>query len=167
MKSRFWRALTVALSLLALTCQSELDAGAKSAVLDEPFFRCRVHPVLIKTCAQLACHGNGTRYFRLFGRNRMRLGGTEAQRNSLILPAERCHNFEAASAFVDASEPDDSLLLRKPLEQSAGGYYHGGASQFGAGDVFSARTDPDFKVLAEWVAGQTDDPSCPEPGANE
>lgn len=38
---------------------------------------------------------------------------------------ERAFNFDAARAMVSPDAPEDSWLLRKPLEQSAGGSVHG------------------------------------------
>lgn len=162
-------AMAFALAVLALApmtaCQSNLDASAPLPGLDEAYFRCRVQPVLTKSCGAFACHGDAKRFFYFFSRDRLRLGGTEAERNAFMRDSERAFNFNAARAFVNAEEPENSLILRKPLEQSAGGYYHG-AVPLGASNVFPNKEDPDYKTLAEWVSGAKEDPACVEPGSD-
>jgi hypothetical protein len=60
------------------------------------------------------------------------------------------HNFEAASALVVPGKPDSSRLLLQPLAPEAGGnVYHSGGRQF------ASKNDPDWKILAQWVKGQT------------
>ena len=158
------------LALLAViasgACQSDLDATRDPITLDRPFFDCKVQPVLTKLCSALACHGAGDRYFTVYARNRLRDGGDESERKTFMRLSERDHNYIAAGAFVDLAHPDDSLLLRKPLEQRAGGYYHVGATLYGGDNVFADTMDPDYQVLAQWIAGATEDPTCTEPGSN-
>ena len=151
---------------LAAACQKDLDAPIEPAELDRPFFDCRVQPVLTKYCAALACHGDAQRYFKLFARNRLRITGDESQRNVFMRPEERQHNYNASRAFVDPARPERSLLLRKPLDEGAGGAFHVGATLYGAGDVFGDTDDPDYPVLAQWIAGATEAPTCQEPGSN-
>ena len=160
-------ALTVFACLaLPVSCLDHLRDAQPLAELDEPFFRCRVQPVLTKNCAALLCHGDDRRFLRLYARNRLRLGGTEAERNALLRDSERAFNFASARGFVEPGSVEQSLLLQKPLEQNAGGFYHGGAVEYGRGDVFLDREDPDFRVLADWVQGATEDPTCVEPGSD-
>jgi hypothetical protein len=155
-----------AAAAFAAACQKDLDAPLEPAALDRPFFDCRVQPVLTKNCAALACHGAPGRYFKVFARNRLRLTGPESERNVFMRAEERAHNFNAARAFVDLEEPSRSLLLTKPLDQAAGGAFHVGATLFKAGDVFATTEDPDYQVLAQWIAGATEVPTCQEPGSN-
>jgi hypothetical protein len=161
------RALVLALALPALAaCQSDLAAPLTPAELDRPYFNCKVQPVLTKYCAQQACHGDAKRYFRLYARNRLRDDADEAQRNAFMRPEERAHNYEAARAFVDLQRPDRSLLLRKPIEPDAGGYFHRGATLYGGDNVFPDPTDPDYQIIAQWIDGATESPTCQEPGSN-
>ena len=147
--------------------------------LDEAYFRCKVQPILTKSCAAYACHGSSVRYFKLFGRNRLRLGGSIAKLNAPMTAGERSWNYDAARAMVNTASPDDSYLLLKPLDASAGGlvlggsaqiekggYYHGGETFFAKGNVFLTRTDPDFIVLDKWAHGEkAEDQACIEPGS--
>lgn len=148
------------------SCQSGLEDEAPLAELDEPFFRCRVQPILTKQCSAFACHGDGRRYFHFFARNRLRLGGTEEERNAFLREDERAFNFDATRAYVVPGAPDESLLLLKPLDEAGGGYYHGGATLFGEGDVFASVDDRDYAVIREWIEGATEDPACVEPGSD-
>lgn len=161
------RALLGLAALAVLSgCTADLGEKAPPPSLDEAYFRCRVQPVLTKSCSAFLCHGDPERYFRVYARNRLRLGGTEATRNRALSDAERGFNFASALGFVDSTDLAGSLLLMKPLDQVGGGYYHGGATEFGQGDVFGSRTEPDFKVLAAWIDGEKEDPACIEPGSD-
>jgi hypothetical protein len=152
--------------LLMSGCRGDLGDEAGQLALDEPYFRCRVQPVLTKSCAAFACHGSSERFFTVFARGRLRLGGDESERAAFLRDSERAFNFASAAAMVDVEVPERSLLLLKPLEPSAGGYYHVGADLFGGADVFASADDPDYRVLREWVLGATDDAACLEPGSD-
>lgn len=146
-------------------CRGDLLDEKGLAALDEPYFRCRVQPVLTKSCSAFACHGDARRYFHLFGRNRLRSAGTEEERNAFMRAEERAFNFDAARAMANAENPDKSLLLLKPLGAVSGGYFHG-ALDFGTSNVFINKDDPDYKTLAAWVGGAKEDPACIEPGSD-
>lgn len=159
--------ILVGVALFALGCQTGLtDEKPYSSKLDEAYFRCRVQPILTKSCGALACHGDIKRYFHFFSRNRMRLSGGEEQRNAQLSAQERAFNYNATRAIVNADKPNESYLLLKPLESAAGGYYHGGETLFKKGNVYLNREDPDFKTLEKWVNGEKEDPACIEPGSD-
>jgi hypothetical protein len=160
------RALLLCAALL-FGCAGGLEDEARLPALDEPYFRCNVRPVLVKSCAALACHGDVLRYFRVFGRNRLRYALAESDRNALLQPEEEVFDFDAARAYVDAADPESSLLLLKPLDASRGGYYHGGAEVFRQGDVFLSRDDADYRTLLAWVKGAKEKPTCVEPGSDQ
>jgi len=58
-------------------------------------------------------------------------------------------NYESARAFVvPGTDPLRSRLLSHPLEKSAGGDpFHGG------GRHFASQDDPEWRIIADWVAG--------------
>ena len=151
-----------ALALVLLVGCQALDQPRPLPVLDDAYFRCRVQPILARSCAAFACHGDGLRYFRVFARNRLRRSGTEAERNAALTDPERAANFESARAMIDGD-----FLLRKPLAAEAGGYFHRGAEIFGQGNVFAGANDPDYRTLAAWVGGAREDPACIEPGSDQ
>jgi hypothetical protein len=156
----------IAIALLAAGCQTDLDAMRSPAELDRPYFDCRVQPVLTKYCSQQACHGDTARYYRIYARNRLRDGGDETQRNAFMRAEERSHNYDAARAFVDLERPERSLILLKPLEQAAGGSFHRGATLYSGANVFPDASDPDYQIIAQWIGGATENPTCQEPGSN-
>ena len=163
-----FRISAIALSLgFQFGCQDGLDDPSSLPALDEAYFRCHVQPVLVKSCGAFACHGDGRRYFRVFGRNRLRAQGAERERHSLLTSDAFQYNFDSARAIVDREAPPASPLLLKPLEQRAGGSYHRGADIFGMGNVFLSREERDFKTLDAWVHGAKEDPACKEPGVNQ
>lgn len=166
-------ALGMVLSSTFFACQPDFNVPLAPPPLDRAYFRCRIQPVLTRSCSMFACHGadgtSGTnsRYFRVYARSRLRAPGIpEAMRNSTFTSAEYEANFTAAGDLVDVSAPDDSLLLQKPLDQSAGGFFHRGADLYGQGDVFLTKTDPDFVLLSAWANGAKEDPKCIEPGSD-
>ena len=154
------RQLYAVVGILALS-GCALDNPAAPQALDEAFFRCRVEPVLVDSCAFYACHGSEDRPLRLYAPNRLRLAVTEAERAIALTERERLHNYESALRFAGA-EPgySEPLLVVKPLDASAGGGFHRGAEDYGGGDVFLAADDPDLETLRAWTRGATEDPSC-------
>lgn len=160
------RGLTLAMVLLFGCVEGLEDTRPRVDGLDPHFFRCEVQPVLTLYCGNLACHGDARRYYRHFGRNRLRLSGAERERAAPLSEQEAAYNYASAAALVVPGEPDESLLSQKPLAQRAGGLYHGGAERFGGGDVFSDRDDLDYQTLARWIEGETEDPSCVELGSD-
>jgi hypothetical protein len=153
-----------ALLLVATGCQ---DLGGKDdlATLDEPFFRCQVQPIVTKSCGMFLCHGDAARYYTVFTRNRLRFGLSEDERNATMTVVERRYAYDATRAHVDRDDPAQSLLLLKPLDESAGGYFHGGATEFGQGDVYLSTDEPDYQTLLAWINGATDATDCIEPGS--
>jgi hypothetical protein len=148
-------------------CDRSLEEPKPLPPLDQAYFRCKVQPLLTKSCSAFACHGDARRFFRVFARNRLRAAGTEKDRNAPLSELERASNYDAARAFVDDGARDQSLLLVKPLEIGAGGRFHRGADIFGSGNVFATREDSDFKTLQTWTLGATEGPTCVEPGSDQ
>ncbi len=146
--------------LLAAGClqgNPEVDPLA----LDEAAFRCDVEPMLARRCAYPACHGDRRRPFRVYAPNRLRLGLPGDALAAPLSPEEHDANFEIAAALATpAAGYAESLLVVKPLSSRLGGAYHGGAEQFGGGDVFESSEDPDLALLRAWIAGAVLEPSC-------
>lgn len=151
--------VTLALAVTVASCALESPPAPQS--LDRAWFRCRVEPVLVDSCAFYACHGSEDRPFRLYAPNRLRLGVREAERAVALTEPEREHNYEAALRFAAPEEGyGEPLLVVKPLDVAAGGGFHRGAEDYGGGDVFLEPDDPDLEALRGWTQGQTEDPSC-------
>ena len=154
----------VAFGVVALAGCQELDAAFVAPPLDEANFRCEVEPVLAARCSFYACHGSGQRPFRVYAVNRLRLNpGVMADGYVLAAPLtveERRANFQSALSLAPARQLPASLLLLKPLDVAAGGFFHEGKTLYGGGDVFLTTADPGYAKIAGWLGGATSPASC-------
>lgn len=130
--------------LLAALLGQQPAAPPAAAALDYDFYKARVQPLFLEKreghARCVTCHGGSTT-LRLQRLPEGATGWTEDQTRQ---------NFEAVSKLVVPGSPGASRLLRHPLSRSAGGdVFHGG------GQHWTAKTDPDWKVLEAWVNGAT------------
>jgi hypothetical protein len=113
--------------------------------LDYDFFKIQVEPIFLKKRPDhgrcYVCHSANNSAFRLEKLTPGSQAWTEEQSQ---------RNFQRAAALVVAGEPEKSKLLLQPLAPEAGGLaFHSGGRQF------SSKEDPDWKILAQWVRGQS------------
>src|SRR5262249_51946588 len=132
--------------LLAATLVLLPTTGACAAeALDYAAYRARIEPFfLAKRPGHVrcyVCHGQrSNNAFRLESLPPGRATWTEEQSR---------RNFATVATLVVSGDPAVSRLLLHPLAPEAGGSaYHSGGRQFASTD------DPDWKMLAQWVAGQ-------------
>lgn len=121
------------------------SAIAAEVALDYDFYKSRVEPIFLKKRPShgrcYVCHTEGNNAFRLQKISPGSGSWTEEQSQS---------NFQKVAALVVAGDPDKSKLLLHALAPEAGGFaYHSGGRQF------SSKNDPDWKILAQWVRGQS------------
>ncbi len=140
-------------AILAGCTAAGLDAPAPQMQLDRDYFRCDVEPVLEARCAFPACHGSARRPLSLFAVGRMRDGVTWDRPKAPLTATELAENFRVASGFGE-------LLVQKPLDVAAGGYFHRGAQLYGVRDVFRDQTDAGYQLIANWLADTTASASC-------
>ena len=138
MKSRLLMVITVVVALQAA------PALAADKTLDYGFFKTRVEPIFLKKRPDhvrcYVCHAESTNAFKL---EKLAPGST------FWTEEQSRQNFEVASKLVVPGNTDASQLLRQPLAVQAGGNaYHSGGRQF------ATKSDPEWKILAEWVNGQ-------------
>ena len=129
------------LLLAALLGQQPAPAGP---ALDYDFYKARVQPLFLEKrdgrARCVTCHA-GSATLRL---QRMAEGATDWTEE------ETRKNFEAVKLMVVPGSPGASRLLRHPLARTAGGdIFHGG------GQHWTTKSDPDWKVLEQWVNGAT------------
>jgi hypothetical protein len=141
-------------------CATDLDAPAQVTPLDREYFRCNVQPVIEARCSFPACHGSARRPFQMYGVGRMRYGVGWDRPTAPLTQKELDDNFVVASGFTTTTGTGEAWLLAKPLDTSAGGYFHRGATLYGNGDVFMTRADTGYQMLANWIAGSSAQPSC-------
>lgn len=128
---------------LVFSMTPKASAQGAPGDLDFEYFRNEVQPVFLAKrnnnirCIQ--CHISSSA-FRLQPLDEGALFWNDEQTRS---------NYASARAFVvPGAEPLKSRLLTHPLATSVGGDpFHGGGQQFGSQD------DPEWRILADWVAG--------------
>jgi hypothetical protein len=128
--------------------------------LDREYFRCNVQPVLAARCGFGACHGTRVRPFAIFAPGRERLRVAWDRPTEPVTDDEIDANYQLVSGFTTPDATGEPWLLAKPLETSAGGYYHRGADLFGSEDVFVTKDDSGYRVLERWIGGDTADSAC-------
>jgi YVTN family beta-propeller protein len=114
-----------------------------AATLDYDFYKERVQPLFLEKreghARCVTCHA-GSATLRL----------QPLPEGTVWTEEQTRKNFEAVQAMVVPGSPGASRLLRHPLARAAGGdIFHGG------GQHWTAKTDPDWKVLEAWVNGTT------------
>ena len=133
-----------------LGCASVEEPGP-AAERDRASFDANVWPILVRDCGFSQCHGSTERFFRVVGPGHERLDPT-LRLTAPATEAELQFSYDRARSMIDVSDPINSLLLRKPLEVSAGGSGHEGTDDFGR-DVYRSVNDPSYRVLLAWVVG--------------
>ena len=139
------RARLSTLCLAALTLSGATAAAAQTPKLDYDFFKNKVEPIFLQKrqghTRCYVCHegsNNGLRLEKL--PDGAKFWAEEQSRK----------NFDIVSALVIPGDLANSRLLLHPLAPEAGGdLFHSGGRQF------ASKNDPDWKILAQWVTGQT------------
>ena len=134
----------VALAAALAGALGAAGAPAAETALDYDAFKARIEPIFLKHRAGHArcytCHAESNNAFHL---ERLAPG------SSFWSEAQSRRNFETVSGLVVPGDIAASKLLQHPLAPEAGGEaYHSGGRQF------PSRNDPDWKTLAQWVAGE-------------
>jgi hypothetical protein len=148
-----------AVLVLASACASEVGSAIPME-LDACGFETEIYPQLARDCGFPTCHGNEGRFFQVWAPGRARL---DESTGILAAPtrAELERSYERAlsmlGSYGGAATPEDSLLLRKPLEASAGGAAHQGLDAFGR-NVYASKEDAGWQRLAQWARGEV---ACP------
>ena len=115
--------------------------AAQAQSLDFETYRTRVEPIFLKKrpghARCVVCHEANNSAFRLQPLNPGSTSWTEEQSRK---------NFENVTHLVTPGNPDASKLLIHPLSGDAGGdIFHSGGRQF------EAKTDAEWKTIADWV----------------
>ena len=116
---------------------------AAAQTLDFEAYKTRVEPIFVKKhpghARCVACHADAATAFKL----QPVPPGTKTWADE-----KSRKNFEMVLKLVIPGDPNSSRLLIHPLAHDAGGdQFHGGGRQF------ASKNDPDWKTIADWVAG--------------
>lgn len=139
------RSLSLALVMIVSACEGPPPGRAPLPMADLAAFEAEVQPHLAERCASGGCHGRAERPLSLYARGAHRLDPSRVHLDEPITAFELEENARRISAFALAVPARDSLTVRKPLAQAAGGLWHGG------GDVFYDDTDPACRALVRWL----------------
>jgi hypothetical protein len=153
--------VTCLLAIALAGCSSDAD-GYELAAPNLSTFQAETYPVLVRDCAFPTCHGSAQREFRIWGPGRVRLDPNAPLFENETDPftgklkpqqpnsAEIAFTVSSATGFIDAKNPERSLLLRKPLSTEAGGSGHLGVDRFGR-NVYRSVDSEGYVALSRWV----------------
>jgi hypothetical protein len=137
---------------------------AQPPEVDRARFEAEVYPILLRDCGFPACHGDTDRFFRVHGPGRTRFD-PETLPYDPPTTAEIDATFDRARSMLAAvPDPRESLLLRKPLEASAGGGGHMGLDALGR-NVYASREDPSWQTIAAWAGAAVERADAGAPDA--
>ncbi len=138
------RCVYIVLLLLACGAPERADVVVQQPDFDE--FTLLVQPILEAQCGNPACHGTLDRPFSVYGQRNWREDSDNLYLPVPLTESELLHNYTSTCVMLsNAQEPEQVLLLRKPLGDAAD-TYHGG------GDVFVGRSDRSYRVLLDWIS---------------
>jgi len=127
--------------LTILTVAGFTGSVLVAQTLDFEVYRSRVEPIFLQKrpghARCVVCHEANNSAFRL---QPLPTGGAKWTEEQSRL------NFENVSHLIKAGNPTGSRLLIHPLSPDSGGdEFHGGGRQF------ASQSDPEWKIIADWV----------------
>jgi hypothetical protein len=143
----------VPVALLLLHCAAP-PPGTDVPALDYGVFVTDVEPVLVEQCAYSGCHGDPARPMHVFAPAGERLA--EGLPADELTSEEHRANFDRVRVWTARTNAELPDLLRKPLQQTAGGSGHGGQDRYGQ-NLFASKDDPGYVALAAWIGGKKND----------
>src|SRR5256885_3747658 len=126
--------------------QSGKSSGLVQSSLDFETYRTRIEPIFVKQ------RQGGVRCYDCHSvlATRLRLEPLSPG-NSVWTTEQSRRNFEVISQLITPSDPLKSRLLLHPLAQEAGG-----DSSHTGGKFWASQSDPEWKILADWVRHSTE-----------
>ena len=149
------RAAAIA-ALPAAAQESGKGSGSAQASPDFETYRTRIEPIFLKTrkgglrCYD--CHSVMVTRFRLEPLSPGSSSWTEQQSR---------RNFEVVSQLITPPDPLKSRLLLHPLATEAGG-----DSTHTGGKFWASQSDPEWKMLADWVRHSAEAPPAAQPASH-
>lgn len=154
-----------ALMLASAACTTGSEFSGPLPTPDGASFVEEVYPMMLRDCAFVACHGASNRFLHIVGPGRARLEPHRTKPGDPATLSEVLHSYDRArSMLATADRREDSLLLGKPLEPSAGGQGHEGIDELGR-NVFATANDPAYALLLRWAHSKGAPPTAAEVSA--
>ncbi len=138
-------------ALLLVACAPETDWVEVGPETDLERFVADVQPVFENRCASPSCHGTAERPLALYAPRLYREDPERIWLDEPLTDDELAANHRRARGFL-SEIADESLLLRKPLHEDAGGCWHDGDEQF------HDTAEPEYLDVLEWASGEPWDP---------
>jgi hypothetical protein len=141
----------VACFLAASACTNDPSVSTEVPAPDRALFDTTIYPLLLRDCGFSECHGAEYRFFQVFGPGRAHLAGHASDPD--LGPRERQLSYDRARSMLvptGGGSIQESPLLTKPLELSAGGASHRGVDHFGR-NLFQTVSDPRYVALWQWA----------------
>ncbi len=139
-------------ALLAVAMTGCIDGpGRQGWALDDldadySYFVNVAQPVLAADCSNPSCHGAAERPLELYAVHQHRVDPDDVFLDTPLTDVELWRNFVRSRAFaLDARDPADASLVRKPLDPAEGGTKHVGGIQYGDTD------NPGYQALLTWI----------------
>jgi len=137
--------LLLAVVTVLFAPQTPQPAAPAVPTLDFEFFKVRVQPIFLTkrpgSARCYVCHRGtgGVNYLQILAPGAATWDDEQSRKN-----------FDAVRRFVRPGNPTGSRLLMHPLAEEAGGdEFHGG------GRHWMSQDNPEWKMLAAWVRGET------------
>ena len=136
---------------LAEPLQASTDAATNGATLQVPFdyYRQNVEPLFLRPRGYPgATDGNAACVMCHVWQTNVRFSleePTETPDGGAWTEEQSRRNYEVVTQLVNASDPESSRFLLKPLAQVAGGLSHTG------GNYWDSTQDPEYQVLLDWI----------------
>ncbi len=140
MKTLMWSALLLA------GCAPEAEWVEVGPETNFDRYVADVQPIFEARCANPTCHGTADRPLALYAPRLYRLDDDRTWLDEPLTDEELELNHRRARAFL-SEVAEDCQLLRKPLDEDAGGAWHDG------GDQFADTAEPEFLAVLDWASG--------------
>jgi hypothetical protein len=146
--------VAVALAGWLAACSGDPGWSGQVPAADAALFQSMAYPALMRDCAFSECHGSEHRFFQIFGPGRTRLLET-TKSDEPVTDAELQVSYQRTVSMLateSGGNVTSSLLLRKPLEATAGGVGHRGVDDYGR-NVYASVQAAGYQALLHWVHG--------------
>ena len=148
--------VALASSAALVACSGDPGWNGQVPAADAMLFQSTAYPVLMRDCAFSECHGSQSRFFQIYGPGRTRLDPTTKTDDPATAMELQVSYLRSVSMLIAEGDSPvtESLLLKKPLEASAGGVGHRGVDDYGR-NVYATPAASGYQALLQWAQSGT------------